>query len=160
MSYLIHKRGSGKGKGYTHVFSTNLPTGLILIQPLGGLIALITKPDDDVALDRPQRTDPRSARGIGHRPDRDAERRAGGSLAVIGQLTVVEVSLEEHQVGFREVEEEIGGFGVEVPVAEPGTPEGVLFVNLDDGTRYVSTDGACRVDKNDLPRYPAFRNPE
>ena len=82
---------------------------------------------------------------MGHRADRDAERRAGGSLAVIGQFAVVEVSLEEDQVGFREVEEEIGGFGVEVPVAEPGTPEGVLFVNLDYDTRYVSIDGACRI---------------
>ena len=45
---------------------------------------------------------------------------------------MVEVSLVVNQVGFREVEEEIGGFGVEVPVAEPGAPEGVLFVDLDD----------------------------
>jgi len=51
-------------------------------------------------------------------------------MAVVRQFTVVEVSLKDHQVGFREVEEEIWSFGVEVPVGEPGTPEGVLFVDL------------------------------
>ena len=45
---------------------------------------------------------------------------------------MVEVSFEVDQVGFREVEEEIGSFGVEVPVAESGAPEGVLFVDLGD----------------------------
>lgn len=53
-------------------------------------------------------------------------------MAVVGQLTVVEVSLEVDQVGFREVKEEIGSFGVEVPVAESGAPEGMLFVDLGD----------------------------
>jgi hypothetical protein len=41
------------------------------------------------------------------------------------------------------VEEEIGSFGVEVPVAEPGAPEGVLFVNLGD-ILCVRIEGAYR----------------
>ena len=47
---------------------------------------------------------------------------------------MVEVPLEVDQVGFREVEEEIGSFGVEIPVAESGAPEGVLFVDLGSNT--------------------------
>ena len=69
---------------------------------------------------------------MGHRADRDVERRAGGGLAVVSQFTVVEVSLEDDQVGLREVEEEIWSFGVQVPVGESGAPEGVLFVDLEN----------------------------
>jgi hypothetical protein len=52
-------------------------------------------------------------------------------VAVVSQLAMVEVSLEDDQVGFREVEEEVGSFGVEVPVGESGAPEGVLLVDLE-----------------------------
>ena len=95
---------------------------------------------------------------MGHRADRDVEWRASWGLAVVGQLTVVEVSLEDDQVGFREVEEEIGSFGVEVPVGEPGTPEGMLFVDLESDP-YVSTKSAFGFNEGDLPRSPAFRTP-
>lgn len=118
----------GKTK-LAHIFSANLPTRFLLIQPLSDLVALITKPNDDITLDRSQRTDPRSACGICHRADRDGERRACRSMAVISQFTVVEVSLEDEQIGFREVEEEIGCFGMEVPVSESSTPEGMLLVD-------------------------------
>lgn len=55
-------------------------------------------------------------------------------MTVVRQFAVVEVPLEVDQVGFREVEEEIGSFGVEIPVAESGAPEGVLFVDLGSNT--------------------------
>ena len=116
----------------THVFSANLPTGFFLIHPLGDLVALISKPNNDIALDRPQRANPWGARGVRHRADRDVERRASRSMAIVRQFTVVEVSLEDDQVGFREMKEEIWSFGVEVPVGESGTPEGVLFVDLEN----------------------------
>ena len=87
-------------RGRTHVFSANLPPRLLFVHPLSERITLISKPDNDVTLDRSQRTNPRGARGIGHRTDRDVERRAGWCLTVISQLAVVEVSLEDDQVGF------------------------------------------------------------
>ena len=52
-------------------------------------------------------------------------------MAVVSQLAVVEVSLKDDQVGFREVEEEVWSFGMEVPVGESGAPERVLFVDLE-----------------------------
>lgn len=44
---------------------------------------------------------------------------------------MVEVSLEDEQVGFRQVKEEIGSFGVEIPVGKSGAPEWVLLVDPD-----------------------------
>ena len=73
---------------------------------------------------------------------------------------MVEVSLEDDQVGFREVEEEVGSFGVEIPVGESGTPEGVLFVDLDMIVLCVSIEGAYWFDGRDLPRHRAFRIPK
>lgn len=42
---------------------------------------------------------------------------------------MVEISFEVHEVGAREVEEEIGGFGVELPERVSRAPERVLFVH-------------------------------
>ncbi len=42
---------------------------------------------------------------------------------------MVEISFEVHEIGAGEVEEEIGGFGVEFPERVSCAPEGVLFVN-------------------------------
>lgn len=56
---------------------------------------------------------------------------------------MVEVSLEDDQVGYREVEEEVGSLGVEVPVGESRAPEGVLFVDLENtAASRVSIEGA------------------
>lgn len=124
-------RGKKNKQGTTHIFSANLPTRFLLLQLLRHLVTLLAEPDDDITLDRSQRTDSRGARGVCHRTDRDRERRAGGSLAIVSQFTMIEVSLKDEQVGFREVEEEIGCFRVEVPVGEPGAPEWVLFIDPD-----------------------------
>ena len=70
---------------------------------------------------------------------------------------MVEVALEDDQVGFGEVEEEVRSFGVEIPVGESGTPEGVLFVDL---VLCVSVEGAYWFDRRDLPRHRAFRIPK
>ena len=72
---------------------------------------------------------------------------------------MVEVSLEVDQVGLGEVQEEIGSFGVEVPVAESGTPERVLFVDLGN-CMPRERRGRLPVSESDLPRRPSFRIPE
>lgn len=42
---------------------------------------------------------------------------------------MVEVAFEDDEVGFGEVEEEVGGFFVQGPEGVAGAPEGVLFVH-------------------------------
>ena len=42
---------------------------------------------------------------------------------------MVQITLENDKVGAREVEEQIGGFVVKLPVGEPSAPEWVLFVD-------------------------------
>ena len=75
-------------------------------------------------------------------------------MTVVSQLAVVEVSLEVDQVGLGKVEEEIGGFRVEVPVAEPGAPEGVLFVDLEIG--FMSIESLSSLLKVAYPDTPLF----
>ena len=67
---------------------------------------------------------------------------------------MIKVSLEDEQVGFREVEEEVRSFGVEVPVRESGTPEGVLLVHLE--IRFMNTENLSSLLKVAYPDTPLF----
>ena len=53
------------------------------------------------------------------------------------------------------MEEEVGGFGVEVPVGEPGTPEGVLFVDLENDPLCEYRDWTL-VSRGRLTQIPRF----
>ena len=135
-------------RGATHVFATDLPPLLLLVEALRELVAVRPEADDDVALDRAHAADPGRACGGRHRADRDLEvgrwRRSavvrqlgrGGSVldrrVVISRgahLAMVQVALEDDEVRAREVEEQIGRFVVELPEGEARAPERVLLIH-------------------------------
>ena len=56
-------------------------------------------------------------------------------MTVVCELAVVEVALEDDEVGFREVLEQVGGFRVEVPLflsAQSGLSRAGLPASLSD----------------------------
>ena len=84
----------------TYVFSGNLPTGFLLVELLADTR---WDTDDDIRLDGSQRGHWRSSWLGGKRTDSDGERRVERSVTVVGEFTVVEITLEDDQVGLREV---------------------------------------------------------
>lgn len=50
-------------------------------------------------------------------------------MTIVGQLSVVQISLEDDEVGFVKVEEHIRGLRMQVPEGVTCAPEGVLFVS-------------------------------
>lgn len=111
----------------THIFPTDFPAGLFLVQLLGDIITLET--DDDVTLYGTQRADLRCTSRAGHRTDSDVEWSRRGRGTVVGKLAVVKITLENDQVGTREMQEEIGSFAVQVPEGISCAPERVLLVD-------------------------------
>lgn len=111
----------------TYIFTANLPPWLLLVKVLRGLFALQTH--NDVALDRAQRADFRRTRRRRHRPDRLLEWCRRRRVAIIRQLTVVQITLEEHEVRAREVEEQIRGLLGQAEEGVARAPEGVLLVD-------------------------------
>ena len=82
----------------------NFPTLFTLVELLG-LVGRET--DDDITLDRAERQDGRRARFRREGSDRHRERRRRRRVAVVSELAVVQVALEDDEVGIGEVEEEI-----------------------------------------------------
>ncbi len=111
----------------THVFTTNLPPRLLLVELLRGLFVL--EAHHDVALDRAQRADLGCARRRRHWPDRLLKRRRRWRVAVVSQLAVVQVALEEDEVRAREVEEQVGRLLGHAEEGVACAPEGVLLVD-------------------------------
>ena len=93
----MHRRG---GDRETYVFSRDLPSGLLLVE-------LLTDTrwdtDNNVRLDGSQRGDRRCSWLGRKRTDSNGERRVEGSVTVVGELSVVEITLKDDQVGLREV---------------------------------------------------------
>lgn len=82
----------------------DFPTLFSLVELLG-LVGRET--DDDVTLDRAERQDGRRARLRREGSDRHRERRRRRRVAVVSELAVIQVALEDDEVGIGEVEEEI-----------------------------------------------------
>lgn len=117
-----------KGK-VTHVFPTDLPARLRLVKALRCLISVRTKTNHNVALDGPQASDHRGTSRARHRPDSDLERSTCRSGAIVCQLSVVQVTLEEDEIRSRQMKEQIGGLRVKIPEGVPCAPERVLLVH-------------------------------
>ena len=100
MGNLISNRGRRGNHSHIPLWSSKQapPT-----RPLSDLIAFTPKHNDDIAIDRPQRTNTLGAYGVGHRADHSVERRAEKSLKVATS-------------GFREVGGGIKSFSVEISV--------------------------------------------
>lgn len=99
----------------THVFPADLPARLFLIKPSRQLVSSRPKPHDNITLDRPQRTHTRCTRLGSHRPNRLFEFRTRRRSTVIRKLAMVQVAFENDELGFGDVEEDVGRFGWEVP---------------------------------------------
>lgn len=113
----------------TYIFPADLPPRLRLIQLLRNLVPTIPKAYNHIALDCPQTTHLWRPARVRHRPDGLVERRARGRSAVVRQLTVVQVALENDEVRAREVQEEVGRLRMQLPECIARAPEGVLFVH-------------------------------
>ena len=122
------RRHTWKAEG-TYVFPRDLPARLLLVELLSEFIAIGAEADDDVALDRTQTANLRSTGRGRHRPDGDLEVCRWRRGTIVGELAVVEVALEEDEVGAREVEEQIRSLVVELPEGVTRAPEGVLLVH-------------------------------
>jgi len=109
------------------VFTTDLPPRLLLVELLRGLFAL--EAHHDVALDRAQRADLGRACRRRHWPDRLLKRRRRRRVAVVSQLAVVQVALEEDEVRAREVEEQVGRLLGHAEKGVARAPERVLLVD-------------------------------
>ena len=125
VSWRVRRNNAWK----TYVFATDLPAFLFLVQALRELVAVRAEADHDVALDRAHTADTRRAGSGRHGADRDLEFGRRGRGAVVRELTVVEVALEDDEIGAREVEEQIGSLVVELPEGVTRAPEGVLLVH-------------------------------
>ncbi len=139
--------GQRRQLSHTHIFAADLPALLLLIEALRNLVAVGAETNDDIALDRTQTADPWGACGRGHGTDRNVEVGRRGGCTVVSQLkrgssvchpkqaaidpylAVVEITLENHKVRTREVEEEIRCFVGELPEGEAGAPERVLLIH-------------------------------
>ena len=84
----------------THVFATNLPTRLFLVETLGQSVTVGTQTNNYIAFDGPQASDLRSSSSAGHGANSYVEGGASRRGAIVRQLAVVQVTLEDDQIGF------------------------------------------------------------
>jgi hypothetical protein len=82
----------------TYVFSANLPTRFLSIQFFRNHITITSQSDNNVAFDRSQTGDLGCTCGASHWPNSYIEGGACWGSAVIGQLAMIEIAFEEHQI--------------------------------------------------------------
>ena len=111
----------------THIFARNFPTRLLLIEFICN--GVTRQPDNNIALDRPQTAYAGRAGQTRHGPNSLFKWRGGRSSAIVCQLAVIQITLEEHQVALGQMQEQIGCLIRQVPVRETGAPERVLLVH-------------------------------
>lgn len=124
----------------TYVFTRDLPSWLFLVELLSDTG---WNTDDNVRLDGSERSDSGSSWLGSEGSDGGSERSIEGSVTIVSEfsclsayyplklvkrLTVVEISLEDDQVGLGQVLEEIGCLRVQVPEGVSSAPEGVGLV--------------------------------
>jgi len=113
----------------TYIFAAYLPTRLLLVKFLCDKVTIVTETNYDVTLDRAQAADPWGSRCTSHGANGNFKWRTSWRMAVIGQLAVVQVTLEEHKVRTREVQEQIRCLAMQIPIRVSCTPERMLLVH-------------------------------
>lgn len=114
-------------KKATHVFARDLPSRLLLVQLISDRIA--RQPNNDITLDSPQTSNTRRSSKFRHRTNRVFERRRRRCSAIVRQLAVVQIALEDDEVAAAQMQEQIRRFSSEVPESVAGAPEGMLLVD-------------------------------
>ena len=109
----------------TYVFARNLPSSLLLIQLLSNILRQTA---NDIRLDGSKTADSRRTGLASHGTDSLSERGCVRNVTIISQLSVVQISLEDDEVRFVEVEEHVRSLRVQIPEGVTGAPEGMLLV--------------------------------